>query len=231
MKGLLAAIFPLVLCSAFCEGQEWGRLLSADSPIRNATLQFYTPDSRATFSIRVQRIHTDYERRGFLKIGVLPLKVLAGTTVTIQDSLTASNTLAELHHWLGPSAARRVELRDVRLLGRFSPWLRTVEAGRGRFLSDGTLELSRGVRYVSGTNEVRGSRGRLKVTGPDCGELTIDGAAGRPLSFFGSDELTPAEKWNPTYERTQSQNQNSWLTFGRDDVDPILVRADGRRLR
>jgi hypothetical protein len=122
---------------------------------------------------RAKRAYRDYERKGFFKIGVLPLAVFDGVTIEVNHTDAVINSLAEVHDWLGRDGAQRVELRQVELLIASKPPCR-VDSGRVRILDNGRCRLLGGVTVTSGTNQVSAGTAVLQLTGVNAGEIAFE---------------------------------------------------------
>ena len=107
----------------------------------------------------MDKVYTEYEKRGFFHIGALPVAVLEGVTYEVKDAEKAAKNLARLPSWLGGDAGKHVELRGVKLVA--SPTHR-LEGGRLLFLDNNRWELAGGVRLISGTNEFRAASATLR---------------------------------------------------------------------
>ena len=77
---------------------------------------------------------------------------MEGVTFELRHPESVTNSLAQLHQWLGPRAARRLELRRVRFVVS-APVTNRLETGRARLAAGGRLALFDGVSFVSGTNK------------------------------------------------------------------------------
>ena len=78
-----------------------------------------------------RHVYTDYERKGFFRIGLLPIGVMEGVTFELQHPESVTNGLAELNQWLGAKAAKRLELRRVNFLVS-APATNHLATGRAR---------------------------------------------------------------------------------------------------
>jgi hypothetical protein len=92
--------------------------------------------------VHVDRIFIDYERRGFFRIGLLPIPVAENVQIQIRSVDCLTNAMFALHSWDQPSVGvRRLELRnlEIKLIGEKQPRLSAAVARVGQ---DGVLELS-----------------------------------------------------------------------------------------
>ncbi len=134
--------------------------------------------------VRLDRVYTDYERKGFFRIGILPIGVMEGVTFELQHPESVTNGLAQVDKWLGARAARRLELRRVSFLVS-APTTNRLDTGRVRPAADGKLALLDGVNFLSGTNQVRAARGVLQVAGEEVGQLVLETTPPWTNNLFG----------------------------------------------
>ena len=153
-------------------GQTVTDLLQQGMSVQGAAVPLYAQgSSKASTVVRVDRVFMDYQRRGFFRIGLLPVIVLQDVTFEARDPADPFSSLASVQRWLGTRAGQRVEMRGVKFV--FSPTSR-VEAGLARCTADDHWELLNGVRFVSGTNEIGSPRGTLATAGPQRGQVILE---------------------------------------------------------
>ena len=63
--------------------------------------RYTEPDKTLYAVISVDKVYTEYEKRGFFRIGALPVAVLEGVTYEVKDPAPAAKNLARLRSWLG----------------------------------------------------------------------------------------------------------------------------------
>jgi hypothetical protein len=161
--------------------------------------RYSEPDKTLYALISVDKVYTEYEKRGFFRIGALPVAVLEGITYEVRDPAPAAKNLARLRSWLGGEAGKHVELRRVKFVA--SPTSR-LEGGRLLFLDDNRWELADGVRLISGTNEFRAGSATLQVAGAQAGEVVLRTTPPTTNIFlFGNLSQIP----NPTAIHTASK--------------------------
>jgi len=170
---LVASLFG---CFAFCHvcALPAADLLAGGIALKGGVISLYdgTEAGPATV-VRLDQGYTDYESKGFFRIGLLPIGVMEGVTFELPHPESLTNSLAQLHRWLGARAAKRLELRRVSFQVS-APVTNRLSAGRARVSPDGTLQLFDGVNFVSGTNQLQAARGVLQVTGEQAGQLVLE---------------------------------------------------------
>ena len=122
--------------------------------------------------IRIESMRPDHERRGFFRIGVLPIVVADGVRLEVLDPGHGAEALSGAANWLsGRSGSRPVELRQVTLIvGREPiPWL---EANRARTDNSGQLRLLDGITIRHGETTTRSSGGVLHLSGTNAGRVS-----------------------------------------------------------
>lgn len=158
----------------------------------NAVFALYGPhDFKPIAIIHLDKAFTDYERKGFFKIGSLPVGVLEGLTLELGQTESVTNGLAELHRWLKPQASAKLELHKVTFLIPTTPTNR-LEIARVHIVPGGKLELVDGITFISGCNKVTAPRGTLQILGADAGQVILEGSrrwTNNLLAHFSSDNL------------------------------------------
>jgi hypothetical protein len=87
-------------------------VIQADVSRRNTNAE-----TRAAIVLRAEQVSRDYQRRGFSRIGLLPVVVLSGVTIEFRDLAHARDVLSRVTSRLPVgSAGEAVELRDVTIL-------------------------------------------------------------------------------------------------------------------
>ncbi len=173
MRLLLASL--LGCCTLWrAYAQPASDLLAREFGLKGAVINLYAgTDLQPAVIVRLDQTYRDYERKGFFRIGLLPMGVFEGVTFEFPHQEFVTNGLAQVHRWLGPKAARRLELRRVAFLMP-GPVTNRLESGRARLVVDGKLALLDGVNFMSGTNEMRAAHAVLQVTGAQAGQLVME---------------------------------------------------------
>lgn len=172
IKLLLAGFIAFHLVSS-ARSQFASDVLSGRMKARDGVTAFYTgAELTPSMIVRADNIFTDYERKGFFRIGVLPLGVMEGVVFEVCRPELVTNSLVQLHDWIGSQAAKRFEFRKVSFLTLAGSTNR-LESGRARIVSDGKWELLDGVRFRSGTNQFEAPRATLQVAGEKTGQVIM----------------------------------------------------------
>ena len=169
----------LLACAALslalpAHAQSAADLLSGRLSARGIVTTFYEgTEQPPSLVVRIESVHTDYQRKGFFRIGLLPVGVMEGIAFELNHPDNATNSLALLLQWLGPHSAKTLELRRLTLLVPVGATNR-LESARARVGAGGKLDLFDGVSLVSGTNQLRAARGALQIAGAHAGELVLE---------------------------------------------------------
>ncbi len=180
----------LFLASA--SSQFGGDLFSGNGWVRGAVIPiFLRPGEPPALVVRADNIYRDYQRKGFFRIGLLPLGVMEGVTFEVRNIEGLSNSLVRLDRWLGPRAASRFEFRQATIQ---LPGIMThrLQAGRIHFLPGGTCELLDEVRAEIGTNQVQATHATLRLTGDRTGLLVMATTPPWTTNFFTSFPSEPS---------------------------------------
>jgi hypothetical protein len=146
--------------------------------------RYSEPDKVLYAVIRVDKVYTEYQKKGFFHIGTLPVVVLEGVTYEVKDPAPAAANLARLRSWLGGDTGRHLELRGVKIVASQDSRL---EAGRMLFLDNDRWQLTGGVRLVTGPSELRAESATFRVAGERAGELILQTAPPATNTFlFGN---------------------------------------------
>jgi hypothetical protein len=143
--------------------------------------------------VHVARMFTDYERRGFFRIGLLPIPVAENIQIQIQSADCLTNAMFALHSWNQPSfGARRLEMRnlEIRLFGEKQPRLSAASARVGQ---NGVLELSTVSVFNATGQQTSIPKAALQVAGPAAGWLrwNFDGHSQELFLFKPTSDKTP----------------------------------------
>jgi hypothetical protein len=127
--------------------------------------------------VHAARIFTDYERKGFFRIGVLPIPVAENVQIQVQAAEGLTNALLALHSWdqIG-IGVRRLEFRGFEIVF-FGEKLPRIRAASARVGQDGALELSTVSFPDSAEKQTPIPHATLQVAGSSAGWLrwNLDG--------------------------------------------------------
>jgi hypothetical protein len=128
---------------------------------------------------RAERIFGDYQRRGFFRIGALPLLVLDGLSIELHDPARLPNALTTLSERFNAlrSAKKAVEGRDFRL-SFAAEKAGGLRASRVRLESATAWHLQEGTIQPAGGALIRFRQGTLTIAGPQAGQFTGETANG-----------------------------------------------------
>jgi hypothetical protein len=173
--------------------------LLSSTEVKQAAIPFYAgSEQEPSVVFRAGSIHTDYESVGFLRIGLLPLEVLDDVTIEVRHPENATNVLYQLHDWIGAQAGKRIVLRQVGFLAKTPAGTNRLDCGRARIAADGQWELSGGVRFRSGTNQVEAARATLQIRGGQAGQIVMAAAPAITNNLFACSTFSAANlKENP----------------------------------
>jgi hypothetical protein len=198
MKTLLSWVVCVASFGTFAQSRA-EQFLGGRAGLRGGVFAFYCGDQQAPAAlVRMDRAYTDYERKGFFRIGLFPVAVMEGVTFEICQPEAVANSLEQWHQWLGPSAANHMELRRGMFLVTAASTNR-LEFTRARLGAQGSLELLDGVTFLFGTNQMRAMQGRLQIGGECAGRLIL--ATKPPWTNSLSGHITTAKPSNQ--EKTQ----------------------------
>ena len=180
----MLSLFGYLAVHEVC-AQSAAGILAGGFGLKGAVIGLYSgAEAEPAAVVRLDRVYTDYERKGFFRIGILPIGVMEGVTFELLQPQSVTNGLAQLDHWLGATAARRLELRRVSFLVS-APVTNRLETGRVRPAAGGKLALLDGVNFMSGTNQMRAARGVLQITGAQVGQLVMETTPPWTNNLFG----------------------------------------------
>ena len=143
--------------------------------------------------VRAGQIYVDYERRGFFRIGLLPIPVAENVQIQIQSADCLTNALLALGSWDQSSVGvKRLELRnlEIRLFGEEHPRLSAANARAG---PDGSLELTKVSLFTATGQPTSIPKATLQVGGSSVGWLhwNIDGQPQDAFLFSSTSNKTP----------------------------------------
>jgi len=174
-RGIRRVLFLLWVSSLCCAlpGEPTGAPLAQVYGLKHGVFAFYSEDCRGPAAIlRVGEVRRDYQRKGFFRIGLLPMAVAEEAVFELHRPDRIAESLEQCTRCLGARSSGRVELRDVQFVAFGSSTNRLV-CGWARPGSDGRWELLGGVRFESAATKIEAACATLQVTGPKAGQLII----------------------------------------------------------
>ncbi len=159
-----SGIGPLALRAAPVENKL---VLSA----RKVTLPFYHgPENKLSLLVKADHFTRENQRRGFFRIGVLPLLVVHDVSLEVRQPQYFGAVAHEFHqHLAGKDLKKTVELRDFALTVPTNGI--SLTATKVRLVSQEQWELSGTVRLIhaAGTNDY--TKVSLVISGNETGTL------------------------------------------------------------
>lgn len=164
------------------DAQPWP--LSSLEQATDVTMTLYPENGVNPLAvIQVGHLYVDYERRGFFRIGLLPIPVAENVQIRIESADCLTNAILTLRSWNQPSVgARRFALRniDIGLLDDKQPRLSAASAHIG---PDGTLELTKVSLFNASGQPKSIPKAILQVSGSAAGWLRWN-VDGQPQNAF-----------------------------------------------
>jgi hypothetical protein len=183
----MKSAFLMMACIAACLvplpglAQSVADLLRQGFAVRRAVIPLYSgPDRKLSIVVSIDQSGVEYQRKGFFRIGILPVQVLEGVTFDLQDPSSAAASLQRVRRWFG--VGTRVELRRVKFVFQGN----TMEAARVRFDPGQQWQLLGGVRLVCDGRETRAARGAFNVCAGQPGQVTLETSPRSTHTFLPS---------------------------------------------
>lgn len=134
--------------------------------------------------VRIKKVYTDHQRRGFFRIGLLPVLVAEDVKIEIIQPQETLAALQQARRWLKPTATQKaLEWRRVQFFFPAETEPR-LEAAKIHLSEAGAWRLTGGVVLRHGTNQTRQAEATLQVTGPQAGELLATHQGGQRLNLL-----------------------------------------------
>ena len=139
--------------------------------VKHMVIPLYANDmGEAMAVVTVERTFTDYQRKGFLRIGLMPMLVIDGVTIEVRDPSKAAHALAAVNEWLDPGkAGKLIELRRVVVILSKTHSHR-LAADSVRLAANGQWNLF-SVEYQRGTVSHSGGVASLQIVGKHAGRI------------------------------------------------------------
>lgn len=170
---LILVLTPLLTANA------QNKLFDYQTAIRGLAIPCYmgtnTPPAAV---IRVKEVSHDFQRRGFFRIGVLPLLILKGVTVEVLDRTRLAALLARVKKLsAAKQGADAIQIRDFSLVCSV-PHQVVLRARSVRAEAGGRWRLEQGTVTVASSHPLSFHDGILSVSGPEAGTFTCGTAKG-----------------------------------------------------
>lgn len=138
---------------------------------RGVTLPFYAgPENRLSLLVKADRFAKENQRKGFFRIGVLPLLVVYDANLEVRSSYHFSQAVRQFHHYVaGKDLKKTVELRGFTLTVPTNGV--SLTATKVRLISPEQWELSGRVRLSDRQSTNDFSRAIFTISGDDTGTL------------------------------------------------------------
>jgi hypothetical protein len=173
MPALLRILFLMIVLACATSGLAQSWLLNSHMRITKAVMPEYLDfGSKPAAIFRADQIYEDYQRRGFFRIGVLPMVVLEGLSLELCDTnqLSVALTRTSTHFGSKGKASNAVEGRNFSL--SFSGQKNAVIHAQIVRLESGTeWRLQEGTVDQPGAASISFRRATLTIVGPKAGEL------------------------------------------------------------
>lgn len=180
-KSFLVLLWVLVLSSI---ATQVGGTELALASAEHLEIAEYNPGGLTPVTeIHATRIFMDYERRGFFRIGLLPVLVAENVRIEIQSVEGLTNALSNLRSWGKPGAGvRRLKLKnlEIGIGGENQPRLR---AATGQIGNDGAMQLTSVSANDASGHQISAPAATLQLTGPAQGWLRWN-LNGQPEELF-----------------------------------------------
>jgi hypothetical protein len=181
--------------------QDWA--LDSQAEVRGAVVPVYlqAADGPAVV-IRADHVFNDYQRRGFFRIGVLPLCVLDGVSVEVRETNQVAAALSRASESFAArgSMSRAVEARNFSISFP-NQKSATVKARRVCFEKGDEWLVAEGILRLHGGECVSLRTGRLVVRGPAAGDLIYAGTNGLVRFNLISSRSTEEKEPNNSHEK------------------------------
>jgi hypothetical protein len=175
MKNWLIGLITL----AFVESVSAGPQLTSVM-LRGVTVPiFVSGETQAVATLRMKKVFKDYERKGFFRIGALPLLAGEDVRVEILKPAGAAGLFSQSQEWVrSRNHSVPIEWRRMILTVPGEPRPR-LEAGRVRLRSAGCWELLEGVTLRHENGETKLRQASLRLTPDGIGVVEIPTSASR----------------------------------------------------
>jgi hypothetical protein len=171
-KILVAALLVFQLSNVIASEQHKHMLLDLEQVEGVQMGIFVGNELEPSLIVHVKEAKPGFERRGFFRIGLLPVEVVSGVVFEFQRSGAVSNCLAECPEAVFTRNGRRIELRDIQIVVHGSTTTR-LSCAQIKPLHDGRLELIGPVLLESGTKRIVAPWAFLQTRGAQAGDVVM----------------------------------------------------------
>lgn len=175
----LWGVVPVVVCLSRLHATGPAGASPEQVQARAIYLPLYAADQTTLAAVvRVAVARKDYQRRGFYRIGLLPVLVLEDVTIEVSREREFQQVLVLFEEQLRRlGRGQTIELRRTvfSFLDEAQPRLR---ADSGRLQPDGQWRLQGNVQFTAGKECIRAVRAWLTPVGPEAGLLRLQTAEG-----------------------------------------------------
>ncbi len=174
------ALSILILSTVIGVSFGKGGLLPGQAQFKGILVPICIGSNREPVAIfRAKHVFSDYQRRGFFRIGVLPLLVIDGLSIELRDpsSLPATLNAVPSHALFKDFVRSAVEARQF-ALSCDSQKDFAVRARLVRLESSDEWRLEDGVVRQSGGGQLSFQRATLRISGPHAGEMNCETSSG-----------------------------------------------------
>jgi hypothetical protein len=147
--------------------REW---IASGSIVQKAEFPLYSTNRELLAVVHVDRAYVDHERKGFFKIGTLPLAAFENVRVDVRDHNRLQDALLSFHSFLNPGNKNRLEIRRLTILVENEP---RIQAGLARSSAEGQWELTREITWTDSAAKVTAPQATLQISGPSAGRLIL----------------------------------------------------------
>lgn len=165
--------------------------LASKARYQKAILPIYSTNSLQPIAVlRLDKIFTENRRKGFFRIGLMPVRVIEGLQIELTDPERIRDSLIQVHKSMDPTAFNRAaEIRGLCIATSYAGDYKStgtnllhrqttgashsfrLEATGAKPMGDGCWELTGGVTLSTPTNQIKGAVARMQLTGNQCGKL------------------------------------------------------------
>ncbi|HWQ92615.1 MAG TPA: hypothetical protein VN673_13155 [Clostridia bacterium] len=145
--------------------------------------------------IKVDRAYPDYQKRGFFRIGVLPIAVLEGVSAELCRPTMLSRDIELAAGWFSEQERKRLIIRDLIISAGSNDFVSALSA---RLVDNKRLRLTGNVRVFLSGVEHQAETAFLCMTGEKAGQVVFESSGFEAFDLFR--DRAPAELRKEPYE-------------------------------